>query len=95
MGYTHDDSVQQQNSCMCWVQIRNKVYDMLDTLDPYGIELGFAINAVSALRGQVSAAADSADNSADQGITINGVSQHLLSSCNALVMTAACLCFCL
>ena len=51
---------------------------MRDTLDPYGIQLGFAFNAVSALRGQVSASADAANNNADQGITINGVSSYTL-----------------
>lgn len=56
------------------LQIRNIGYEMRDTLDPYGIQLGFAFNAVSALRGQVSASADAANNNADQGITINGVS---------------------
>ena len=50
------------------------VYTLRDTLDPYGIQLGFAIDAVSALRGQVSAAADAANNNADQGILVNGVS---------------------
>lgn len=56
------------------MQIRNIGYEMRNTLDPYGIQLGFAFNAVSALRGQVSASADAANNNADQGITINGVS---------------------
>ena len=55
------------------VQVRDKVYSMRNSLDPYGIHLGFAIDAVSALRGTVSAAASGADNYSDQGITIAGV----------------------
>ncbi len=50
------------------------VFNMRNDLDPYGIQLGFAIDAVSTLRGTVSAAASSDGNFADQGITIYGVS---------------------
>ena len=50
------------------------VFNMRNELDPYGIYLGSAIDAVSTLRGTVSAAASGAGNFADQGITIYGVS---------------------
>lgn len=50
------------------------VFNMRNELDPYGIYLGTAIDAVSTLRGTVSAAATGAGNFADQGITIYGVS---------------------
>jgi len=50
------------------------VFNMRNELEPYGIYLGSAIDAVSTLRGTVSAAATSAANFADQGITIYGVS---------------------
>ena len=50
------------------------VFNMRNELDPYGIYLGNAIDAVSTLRGTVSAAASGAGNFADQGITIYGVS---------------------
>ena len=55
------------------VQVRDTVFNMRNDMDPYGIQLGYAINAVSALRGTVSASATDADNYSDQGITINGV----------------------
>ena len=55
-------------------QVRDMAFNMRNDLDPYGIQLGFAIDAVSALRGTVSAAASDADNYSDQGITIYGVS---------------------
>lgn len=63
-------------SCWLVVQVRDKVYSMRDTLDPYNIQLGFAIDAVSALRGTVSAAASDADNYSDQGITIGVNGSH-------------------
>ncbi len=50
------------------------VFNMRNDVDPYGIYLGSAIDAVSTLRGTVSAAASAAGNFADQGITIYGVS---------------------
>ena len=49
------------------------VFNMRNDVDPYGIYLGSAIDAVSTLRGTVSAAASAAGNFADQGITIYGV----------------------
>ena len=62
-------------------QVRDMVFNMRNDLDPYGIQLGFAIDAVSALRGTVSAAASDANNYSDQGITIYGVSLSPCSSC--------------
>ena len=36
-------------------QVRDMAFNMRNDLDPYGIQLGFAIDAVSTLRGTVSA----------------------------------------
>jgi hypothetical protein len=57
------------------------VFNMRNDLDPYGIYLGAAIDAVSTLRGTVSAAASGAGNFADQGITIYGVSPSPSCAC--------------
>ena len=62
------------------LQIRKTLYDNRLTLDQYGIPVGTVIDTISAARGMLSAAADSAMNSADEGITTEVVRFHLLSA---------------
>ena len=62
------------------LQIRKTLYDNRLTLDQYGIPGGTVIDTISAARGVLSAAADSAMNSADEGITTEEVRFHLLSA---------------
>ncbi|DBA96916.1 hypothetical protein WJX82_002687 [Trebouxia sp. C0006] len=64
--------------------VRDMVFNMRNDVDPYGIYLGSAIDAVSTLRGTVSAAASAAGNFADQGITIYGTENLIPSGAGSL-----------
>ena len=64
-----------------WVQIRKTLFDMQTTATGYtGVDVLAAVDAISSLRGNVSAMADSADNYADEGL-------YTVSFCSDLVMS--------
>ena len=55
------------------MQIRKTLFDMMDQPTGYGVNIGAAVAAVTALRGKVSAAADSANNAAEESFMTNGL----------------------
>lgn len=64
-----------------WVQIRKTLFDMQNTATGYpGVDVLAAVDAISSLRGNVSAMADSADNYADEGL-------YTVSFCSDLFMS--------
>ena len=57
------------------LQIRKTLFDMMDMPTGYGVNIGDAVDAVSSLRGNVSAMASMTDppNYADEGFETNGM----------------------
>ena len=55
------------------MQIRKTLFDISSNATGYGVDVGAAVSAISSLRGNVSAMADSAGNYADEGFMTNGL----------------------